>query len=279
MNLLFYKTILLAFVVTGCSKHNPSPNNIMSKPINIAFLHHSTGGVIDRGNTSKVYYKLFGKGDVSKFFSKYNKLNGTKFNYKSIIFPKKDGYGWNNYPFDYYNIWVKHAGKIPYSGEPTLEILTQKYDVIIFKHCYPVGEIIFDNGHPDVNSEEKRIENYKEQYFELKKKLHTFPETKFLIWTGAALVQSETTPEKAQKVREFFEWVKRDWDEPGDNIFIWDFFGLETEGGLYLKNEYATAPDNSHPSVAFGDKVTPLFCKRIIDVVQNEADNTSITGE
>jgi hypothetical protein len=278
MNAPFYRFILIVFVVISCSENNSKQNSIMSKPINIAFLHHSTGGVVDRGNTSKIYYKLFEKGDVSKYFSKYNKENGTKYNYQSIIFPKKDKYGWNNYPFDYYNIWVKHAGETPYNDEPTLELLTQKYNIIIFKHCYPIGDIIFDKGQPDVDSDEKRIENYKEQYLELKRKLHTFPQTKFLVWTGAALVQSKTTPEKAQKVKEFFEWVKHDWDEPDDNIFIWDFFELETEGGLYFKNEYASAPGNSHPSVAFGGKVAPFFCKRIIDVIQGKADNTSLTG-
>jgi len=33
-----------------------------------------------------------------------------------------------------------------------------------------------------------------------------------------------------------------EWDEAGDNIFIWDFYSYETEGGLYLLDKYAVGP-------------------------------------
>ena len=60
-----------------------------------------------------------------------------------------------NDPYDYYNIWVKNAGNEPYKGEPTLEILTSKYDVIIFKHCFPSSNVEPDTGAPDINSKNK----------------------------------------------------------------------------------------------------------------------------
>ena len=41
------------------------------------------------------------------------------------------------------------------------------------------------------------------------------------------------------KGREFFQWVKNEWDTEGDNIFIWDFYELETEGGIYLTEKNA----------------------------------------
>ena len=103
-----------------------------------------------------------------------------------------EGYPWANYPYDYYNIWVKHAGDAPYQGEPTLEMLTKEYDVIVWKHCYPVGNILPDTGTPDVDSAEKRLENYKLQYAELKEKMRSFPDTKFIVWTGAALTEATT---------------------------------------------------------------------------------------
>jgi len=55
-----------------------------------------------------------------------------------------------------------------------------------------------------INSSEKRIENYKLQYNTLKKKLYEFPKNKFLLWTGAAMVESQTTKEQALCARDFF---------------------------------------------------------------------------
>lgn len=250
----------------------------MNKEVKIAFLHHSTGGVIYKGNTSKIIYKLFKKGDVSKWFADYNKKNKTNYTIESIIFPKNEPYGWNNYPFDYYNIWVKNAGEVPYKDEPTLEFLTKQYDIIIFKHCYPVGDIAIDSVSSNIDSDIKTIENYKLQYEKLKEKLKTFPDTKFLLWTGPALTKATTNQDKAVKTMEFFKWVKEEWDEPGDNIFLWDFFQLETEGDIYLKDDYAVSPDNPHPNQKFAGKVAPLFCNRIINIIENKGDNTSLTG-
>ena len=57
------------------------------------------------------------------------------------------------------------------------------------------------------------------------------------------------------------------WDEKGDNIFIWDFYKYETEEGIYLLDEYAEGPSDSHPNRDFSARMAPLFCKFIIDVI------------
>jgi len=246
----------------------------------IVFLHHSTGHVVWIGNTSKLMSKIFGKSDVRSWVDSYNKKNNTSYEIEEMSFPTtSEGYPWANYPYDYYDIWVKHAGDASYQGEPTLEMLTKEYDVIIWKHCYPVGSILPDTGTADVDSSEKRLENYKLQYAELKEKMRSFPDTKFIVWTGAALTEATTSPEEARRTREFFDWVKAEWDEPGDNIFLWDFYELETEGGYYLKPEYASGPDNPHPTPDFGGRVAPLFGQRIIDVIDGKGDSTSLTGK
>ncbi len=129
----------------------------------------------------------------------YNKENNKNYLIKEIAFPKAAPYGWHNYPYDYYNIWVKHAGNEPYMEEPTLEILTRQYQVISFKHCFPVSNIQPDKDSADINSDYKSLANYKLQYAALRDKLHEFPDTKFIVWTGAALakgaVSEECSPE------------------------------------------------------------------------------------
>lgn len=246
----------------------------------IGFLHHSTGYVVWMGTTSRISAKVFNKTALGSWITDFNKQNGTSYTIDQQDFPNTSGgYPWANYPYDYYNIWVKNAGETAYQGEPTLEMLTKDYDVIVWKHCFPVGNIQPNTGNPSVDSDVKSLENYKLQYAVLKEKMRSFPETRFVVWTGAALTEAATTPDEAQRAREFFDWVKAEWDEPGDNIFLWDFYELQTGGGLYLKPEHATAPDNSHPTAEFGQMVAPLLGQRIVDVITGKGDSASLTGE
>jgi len=156
---------LIVFLFISCE----SNQNEMKK---IIFLHHSTGKNIWLGKTNRYINKLIKRSDVREYFKKFNKQNHTNYLITERNFPKETPYGWKNNPYDYYNIWVKNAGDKPYMEEPTLEILTKEYDVIIFKHCYPASRILPDTIAPNIDSETKSIENYKLQYNALKKKMH-----------------------------------------------------------------------------------------------------------
>lgn len=262
--------------VVNKSISQPSKNNLITLPVNgyikgdsrnarIVFLHHSTGQQIWNGG-------------VAQIFQAYNAKNGTSYQITETAFPNRP-YPWDNYPYDFWNIWVNHSGNEPFNEQSTLEILTKQYNVIIFKHCFPVSAVMPNTGNPNVGSNEKKIENYKLQYNALKKKLHEFPDTKFIIWTGAALLQNQTNDSSARLAKEFFDWVKNVWDEKGDNIYIWDFRELETEGGLYLKEDNASSNSNSHPGISLSRKIAPLFVTRVINVMQGKGDNTSLTGD
>jgi hypothetical protein len=232
---------------------------------NILFLHHSTGRIIFNGG-------------VERWFEDYNIKNKVTYKITQQDFPKRSPYGWNNYPFDYWNIWVKNSGDTPFMREPTLEMITRSYDVVVLKHCFPVSNIKDGNREPDIGSHEKTIGNYKLQYNALKEKMKEFPQTRFLIWTGAAQVKRKTDEKSASRAREFFDWVREEWDEKGDNIFLWDFHWLETEGGLYLKDAFSREPNNSHPNMEFSRRVAPLLCRRIVDVIEDRGDDGRIDG-
>ena len=239
----------------------PSPEEVQ-----VLFLHHSTGGNIWRGG-------------VPEWIGRYNLRHRTRYTVTAVEFPKHTPYGWNNYPYDYWNIWVNHAGPAPYQEEPTLELLTQQYQVIIWKHCFPVGKMEEDSGNGDVASDRRTKENYMLQYLALKNKMRQFPTTRFIVWTGAALVRTATNPGAAARTRAFFDWVGREWDEPGDNIFIWDFWQLETGGGLYLLPKNAVSSNDAHPHPDFAARVAPLLGQRIVDVIEGRGDSGSVTGE
>lgn len=257
--------ITFALIMSGCASDHKKMNKII-------FLHHSTGYNIWLGATNKYLHKIFGKADVKNHFASHNRTNKTAYKITQQFFPKSTPYGWSNYPYDYYNIWVKNGGENSYLEEPTLEILTKEFDVIIFKHCFPVSRIVEDSNYPDINSSVKSLENYKLQYEALKNKMHQFSANKFIIWTPAANTQQAMTEDEAKRTRQFYEWMMNEWDEKGDNIFIWDFYHFETQGGLYMAGENAYSPGNSHPNKEFSTRMAPIFARFIIDVIENRID-------
>ena len=278
--------IFLALSAFGCKKlvenpvnpevNNNTVENANSETVNdfdqksfqktkIIFLHHSTGSNIWQGG-------------VADWFDDYNDTNGTDYQITEQEFPQDSPYGWENYPYDYWNIWVNNAGDDYFQEEPTLEILTDQYEVIVWKHCFPVSDIEEDTGSPDISSSDKTIENYKLQYNALKNKMLEFPNNQFIVWIGAAQVQGATDSAMATRAKTFFDWVRNDWNETGDNIFVWDFYQLETEGELYLKNKYAEDPSNSHPNSQFAQTVAPYFAQRVVDVIEERGETGSIKG-
>lgn len=259
--------------------------------MNIIYLHHSTGGVIWNAKKASLFTKIVrrispkfaemvtSQAKLPKLFDKYNKEYKKNYLIKEVAFPKKTPYGWHNYPYDYYNIWVKNAGQDPFMEEPTLEILTREYQVIIFKHCFPVCNIQPDSDTADIDSDLKTVSNYKMQYLALREKLHEFPETKFILFTGATQVMANMSKEEAIRSKEFFNWVINEWDLPDDNIYIWDLYNLQTEGDLYFKNEFAVSTNDSHPNGRFSKKAANLLFTRIIDVIENNGNKTNLKGE
>jgi len=251
-------------VALACTGHACAADpDAFPEDARIILLHHSTGECIWNGG-------------VPQWFQAYNARNGTRYVIAERNFPKESPYGWENYPYDYWNIWVRHGGPKPFQEEPTLEILAAQYNVIVLKHCFPVSNIEHYTGSPDVESNEKRAENYRLQYAALKKKMRQFRHVRFLVWTGAAQVENDTDEAQARRARAFFDWVKAKWDEKGDNIYVWDFHELETEGGLYAKTAHTSG--DAHPNEAFSSRVAPMLCQRIVDVIQGRGDATSLLG-
>jgi len=277
--------LIAALSVSSCR------NKTNQNETRIIFLHHSTGVRIWHGFPTRLSYFVnarigkelsylfYRKAPLPHLVKKYNKRKRKNYVVEGITFPKIAPYGWNNYPYDYYNIWVKHAGATPFMEEPTLEMLTKEYQVVIFKHCFPVSNIQANKDTSDINSDYKSIANYKLQYLSLREKLHEFPGTKFIVFTGAVQVKSQISIEEAVRAKEFNRWVINEWDQLDDNIYIWDLYTLQTKGGLYFTQEYAVSENDSHPNKDFAGDVVKLLFNRIIDVVENNGSETTLTGK
>jgi len=63
-----------------------------------------------------------------------------------------------------------------------------------------------------------------------------------------------------------------------DNIFIWDLYSLQTEGGLFFSEKYARSDNDSHPNSDFSKTIAPLLFNRLIDVIQTNGNTTTLTG-
>lgn len=269
----FVLVLCVTVLFASCKDNSKAP------AVNIIYLHHSTGGVIWKGNANSGEAYGGKKAELPQLFKTYNETHNTNYLIKEMEFPKSQPYGWTNDPYDYYNIWVINAGGEYYLEEPTLEMLTKNYQVIIFKHCFPVTNIQADLDTVDINSKYKTVSNYKLQYTALRDKLLEFPDTKFIIFTGATQVKANMTEDEAKRAKEFFLWVRETWDRPGDNIYLWDLYSLQTEGGLYFRDEYAVSVNDSHPNKEFASKAAKLLFSRIIDVIENNGNSSNLAGE
>ena len=157
-------SVLLIITLMSCKRNSKSDET------KIIFLHHSTGLNVWGAESSllksaafrfnKLYDIVGRKADLPMLFKEYNEEKGTKYGIYKKPFPTERAYGWYNFPHNYYEIWVEHAGEEPYRKQPTLEILTREYDMIIFKHCFPVSNIQEDEAVADINSYYKSIANY-----------------------------------------------------------------------------------------------------------------------
>lgn len=277
---------LAAGLCVSCPGTRPKEAAMAHAPVRIVLLHHSTGEEI-------------WKGGVAPFVEAWNARYGTACSITERNYPLakgnhprlgrllpsrvfnvlfRDHYPWENYPYDYWNLWVAHRGEARDRSEANLDDLARDYDVIVFKHCFPVSSIREDDGAPSVSSRKKTLANYKLQYEALKARMREYPGKTFIVWTGAALTEGSTRPEDAERARQFAAWVKDTWDEKGDNIFVWDFRELETDGGPYLKPGRSVTAGDSHPSAEFARRAAPLLGKRIMDVIEGRGDTSSLTG-
>jgi hypothetical protein len=232
----------------------------------VIFLHHSTGGVIWEAG-------------VERWFERYNTAHGTSYEVRELFYP---GYEdpWANYPHEYVQHWVLTSGDKMYRDQPTLEMLARDHGVVVFKHCFPASMMYEHGASVTLSSEEKALDVFKLQYDALKKKMRELSGTKFIVWTAPAMQESTTNLEQAQIAKRFAEWVLTSWDEPGDNIFVWDFRKLETNGTyLFLPQANARAKGDDHPADAFAEKTAPLFAQRIVDVIEGRGDTGKKTGE
>lgn len=231
----------------------------------ILLLHTATGATIH------------GQGGVSEWIALWNREHQTQYVSTARTYPASP-YGQSNMPHDYWKIWVENAGTLKYLGQESLELMAPDHQLLSWKHDSKVNDLEADSGQPAPEQSRRALENYKLQYEALKSKMHEFPATRFLVWTGTPRADEESTAEEGARLKAFRDWAIDTWDETGDNIFVFDFWTLATAGALSLKPEHARYPGLSEIHPGFAMCVAPLYVQRVVDVLEGYGDTSPLTG-
>jgi len=118
-------------------------------------------------------------------------------------------------------------------------------DVVMFKSCFPNSGIVGEGELPgDPTSPERTMANYKATFERLKPQMAQYPNKLFIYLTAPPQVPEVTTPDKAQRAREFNDWLLKEFQpqyasETGnDNFYVFDLFGVLANDQGYLKEAY-----------------------------------------
>jgi hypothetical protein len=139
-------------------------------------------------------------------------------------------------------------------------------DIIMFKSCFPNSEITGDGAPPgDSNSRTKLTWNYKATMEALRAIFAKYPQKTFIFVTPPPLVPSATTPENADRARDFDNWVKKSFFEQNKqdmklkNFLVFDLFDVLADSGNYLKANYRRSISDSHPNSTGLKEATKVF--------------------
>lgn len=249
--------------VQGASPKNPSyrqePVLPEVRPLgtSVIYLHHSTGHNVWNGG-------------VPELVSTYNERHGTDYTITERAYTHWP-HPWTNDPVDYWRCWVDHRDDKRFLGQETLDELASAYDVVVWKHCFTAARIAPDSGIAKASSRVKMLANFKLQYAALRDVMLEHSDTTFLVWTVPPLAPGATDPEQAARATEFARWVREEWDRPGDNIHLFDYYALAAPGGQ-LRSDYAVSNTDSHPSAEFSKEAAAAFVARLTDVLEGRAD-------
>lgn len=245
--------------------------------VNVLFLHHSTGESVWRGG-------------VPQWFEAYNAARGTTYRIVEHAYPHAP-YPWRNDPADYCRLWLPEGqpATSAVDGQETLADLTRHFDVIVLKTCFTGSDLLEDDpagnaGSPsldgDATSMRKTPANYRACLRALRDAFNAYPQTRFVVWTMPPRVAAETSSQAARLAAQVADWMRQDWDIPGDNVYLWDYRALAMEGakGDVPGPLYAVSGKDSHPSAGFAARVAPLLAQRIVDVIEGRGDTGPRTG-
>lgn len=239
----------------------------------IIFLHHSTGAnLIKEGNVRSLLKEKFPEAEFwdHSYNLEYLKILRITKKYRTGLTDDKGNITGIDYhivsndtdPEGLYYLLSQDLTNPPINA---LSKLLQ-YDCIILKSCFPVTRILND----------EMLETYKRYCVSNKDTFKQFANKKFILFTPPPLRSSLTKPEYANRAREFSNWMKSpDYLENLNNVFVFDFFDLLSEGNSSKKNFNMLKEEycrifwlDSHPNKKANEIIGPKFVEFICKVLK-----------
>lgn len=229
------------------------PNPLMEGALTIIFLHHSTGAnLIAQGNVrqrlTEMGYAFYDHG----------------YNIDGLTLPDGSPAGYHfTVPDDNTDpdgLAAIFAQPLHIPPDNTFSHLL-RYDVIIFKSCFPVSNI---------ESDEKLL-TYKSHYLSMRDRMDEYPNKVFIVVTQPPQIPANTDPAEAARARALARWLaSEEFLEGRRNLFTFDFFDLLADPAEnMLRPEYRSSEDDAHPNERANEEIAPLFCDFIDQAIQH----------
>lgn len=239
------------------------------KKIKALFIHHSTGGLLLI--FGKVRRLLAQKApEIELWDHGYNLFPLKWFSYIAGRFTFKTGLSNSagNVTGKDFNIIISNDSPKEYAeifsrnkSDSTLsEIL--KFDVIIFKNCFPTTKIETD----------EKLEKFKKYYLKIVKSISQYPNL-FIIFTPPPLRKEVTNPDWAGNARKLADFLKTEKQIINQkNVIVFDFFDLLTDKAEsnknMLKREYCLPiPIDSHPNIRANQEIGKILVNSLVQEV------------
>jgi hypothetical protein len=130
----------------------------------------------------------------------------------------------------------------------------RNHDIVMFKSCYPNSNI----------KTEAQLQEYKQYFSSLLPTFQSNPEVLFIAMSTPPLVKRNTTPEAADRARQWSRWLTTEYAAGVKNVKVFDLFeALAIAEGKPDENtlvpQFASGRGDSHPSPDGARAVTRMF--------------------
>ncbi len=211
-------------------------------PLQVLFMHHSTGGNLIREGGVREALTALGYAFSDHGYNDEG-LTGPDGE------PTGDSFG---IPDDNTNPdgWAAVFRQSATAADESAFRRMLDYDVIVFKSCFPVSNI----------ADEETLAGYARDYLVIRDVMDAHPEKLFIAFTPPPLVPNETEPENAARARRWALYLSAESYVGGRaNLAVFDFFSLLAGPDGMLRPEYRGDEWDSHPNATANETIGPLL--------------------
>jgi hypothetical protein len=237
------------------------PAAAQERPIQIVFMHHSTGAGLIWGGGIREAFTALGY----EFWDHGYNDDGLTDPAGNVTGDNWDVPGDNTDQDGWYAIFNQPVTDPPSN---TFSHMLQA-DVIIFKSCFPTSNM----------DSEDVFETYRGYFLSIRDVIDQHPDRLFIAFTTPPLVPNETTLENAARARRWAEYMtSSDYLSGHPNLVVFDFFNLLANEDGFLRADYRTDEWDSHPNELANQTIGPILVEFVDQAIRDFVPGEAVTG-